>query len=62
MLKLAIAVTFLAMLISLAAGAGFMLKDASRSRRTLTSLTFRVILAVLLMALLLYGFTQGILT
>ncbi|MFN3881613.1 MAG: DUF2909 domain-containing protein [Nitrincola lacisaponensis] len=62
MLKLAIAVTFLAMLISLAAGAGFMLKDGSRSRRTLTSLTFRVILAVLLMALLLYGFTQGILT
>lgn len=59
MLKLLIALTFFAMLISLAAGAGFLLKDASRSKRTLTSLKLRIILAVVLMVLLVYGFSQG---
>lgn len=59
MLKLLIALTFLAMLISLAAGAGFLLKDASTSKRTLTSLKFRITLAVILMVLLVYGFSQG---
>ncbi|MGY4877335.1 DUF2909 family protein [Vreelandella aquamarina] len=62
MLKLLIAITFIAMLVSLAAGAGFLLKDASTSKRTLTSLTLRISLAVLLMLLLVYGFSQGILT
>ncbi|WP_417578740.1 DUF2909 family protein [Nitrincola sp.] len=62
MLKLLIALTFIAMLISLAAGAGFLLKDASASRRTLTSLKLRITLAVILMVLLVYGFSQGILT
>ncbi|MGS2744622.1 DUF2909 family protein [Halomonas sp. LS-001] len=62
MLKLLIAITFIAMLISLAAGAGFLLKDASTSKRTLTSLKLRISLAVLLMLLLIYGFSQGILT
>lgn len=62
MLKLLIAITFIAMLVSLAAGAGFLLKDASTSKRTLTSLKLRISLAVLLMLLLIYGFSQGILT
>lgn len=62
MLKLLIAITFIAMLVSLAAGAGFLLKDASTSKRTLTSLKLRISLAVLLMLLLVYGFSQGILT
>lgn len=61
MLKLLIALTFIAMLVSLAAGAGFLLKDASTSRRTLTSLKLRISLAVLLMVLLVYGFSQGVL-
>ncbi|MGM0616232.1 MAG: DUF2909 domain-containing protein [Pseudomonadota bacterium] len=58
MLKLLIALTFIAMLASLAAGAGFLLKDASSSRRTLTSLKLRITLAVVLMLLLIYGFSQ----
>lgn len=62
MLKLLIAITFIAMLVSLAAGAGFLLKDASTSKRTLTSLKLRISLAVVLMLLLIYGFSQGILT
>jgi len=59
MLKFLIALVFLAMLASLAAGAGFLLKDASASSRVLTSLKLRVGLAVTLLALLVYGFTQG---
>ncbi|WP_409522456.1 DUF2909 family protein [Nitrincola sp. MINF-07-Sa-05] len=59
MLKFLIALVFLAMLASLAAGAGFLLKDASSSSRVLTSLKLRVGLAVTLLALLVYGFTQG---
>ncbi|WP_081948798.1 DUF2909 family protein [Litchfieldella xinjiangensis] len=59
MLKALIAVVFLAMVTSLAAGAGFLLRDQSRSRRVLTSLKARVALATLLLALLLYGFYIG---
>ncbi|EPC04316.1 hypothetical protein L861_03070 [Litchfieldella anticariensis FP35 = DSM 16096] len=59
MLKALIALVFLAMLTSLAAGAGFLLRDHSRSRRVLISLKVRVALASLLIALLLYGFYLG---
>lgn len=62
MLKLLIAVTFIAMLASLAAGAGFVFKDDSTSRRTLISLKLRATLAVTLVILLVFGFTQGYLT
>ena len=61
MLKLLIAITFIAMLISLTAGAGFLLKDAPTSKRTLASLKLRVSLAILLILQLVYGFSQGIL-
>ena len=59
LLKTLIAVVFLAMVTSLAAGVGFLLRDDSRSRRLLISLKIRVGLAALLIALLLYGFYFG---
>lgn len=59
LLKTLIAVVFLAMLTSLAAGVGFLLRDDSSSRRLLVSLKIRVALAALLLALLFYGFYFG---
>ncbi|MGE4532231.1 DUF2909 family protein [Halomonas sp.] len=59
LLKILIAVVFLAMLTSLAAGAGFLLRDGGASRRLLVSLKLRVALAATLLALLLYGFYAG---
>ena len=58
-LKTLIAALFLAMLASLAAGVGFLLRDDSQSRRLLISLKVRVTLAALLVALLFYGFYFG---
>lgn len=59
MLKFLIALVFLAMLTSLLVGAGFLIRDDSRSRRLLTSLKVRISLGVLLILLLLYGFYFG---
>lgn len=59
LLKTLIALVFLAMLISLAAGAGFLLRDDAASRRLLISLKLRVALAATLLALLFYGFYVG---
>lgn len=59
MLKLLIAIIFVAILLSLAAGARFLIKDPSRSTRLLTALKTRIILTLLLVILLVYGFTQG---
>lgn len=59
LLKTLIAVVFLAMVTSLAAGVGFLLRDDSRSRRLLISLKIRVALAAVLIALLFYGFYFG---
>ncbi|WP_089709863.1 DUF2909 family protein [Halomonas daqiaonensis] len=59
LLKILIALVFLAMVTSLAMGAGFLIRDGSRSRRVLVSLKVRVALAALLLALLGYGFTLG---
>ena len=58
-LKLLIALVFMGMVTSLAAGAGFLLRDDSSSRRLVTSLKWRVALACVLMALLLFGFLSG---
>ncbi|MBE0507840.1 MAG: DUF2909 domain-containing protein [Marinospirillum sp.] len=57
MFKLLIAVVFLAILASLVAGAGFLIRDQSSSTRLLTSLKTRILLTVLLMLLLLVGFS-----
>ena len=59
LLKISIALVFLAMVTSLAVGAGFLVRDDSRSRRVLISLKVRVALATLLLALLGYGFYFG---
>jgi hypothetical protein len=55
-MKLIILLTFACMLLSLLAGAGFLLRDTSQSLRLLRSLTTRVILAALLVAELLIWF------
>ncbi|MWJ28256.1 DUF2909 family protein [Halomonas sp. ZH2S] len=59
LLKVFIALVFFAMVISLGAGAGFLLRDDSASRRLLSSLKWRIGLGCLLMGLLLYGFLSG---
>ncbi|MCG6657034.1 DUF2909 domain-containing protein [Halomonas campisalis] len=59
LLKILIAVVFIAMLISLAAGAGFLLRSDDQPQRLLLSLKIRVALAVVLLGLLLYGFYMG---
>ncbi|MBB3330563.1 hypothetical protein BDK63_001429 [Halomonas campaniensis] len=59
LLKVLIALVFLGMVASLAAGAGFLLRDGSASRRLLVSLKVRVALAATLLALLFYGFHLG---
>ncbi|WP_416140738.1 DUF2909 family protein [Halomonas sp. HK25] len=59
LLKVLIALVFLAMLASLAAGAGFLLRDGAASRRLLVSLKVRVAMAATLLALLFYGFYAG---
>ncbi|PMR70792.1 DUF2909 family protein [Halomonas heilongjiangensis] len=56
LLKILIALVFLSMVTSLAAGAGFLLRDDSQSRRLLVSLKVRVALAATLLGLLFYGF------
>lgn len=59
LLKSLIVVVFLAMLVSLGFGVSFLLRDDSRSRRLLMSLKIRISLALLLLALLFYGFYFG---
>lgn len=59
MLKVLIVLLFVAMLTSLLAGAGFLIRDDSHSRRLLTSLKIRVTLAATLIATLFYGFYWG---
>lgn len=59
MFKLLIAVVFLAILASLVAGAGFLIRDQSSSTRLLTSLKTRISLTLLLVVLLVIGFSLG---
>lgn len=58
-LQLLIAAVFLAMVISLAMGAGFLLRDRASSRRLLITLKWRIGLACLLMVLIIFGFWSG---
>ncbi|MGM0785797.1 MAG: DUF2909 family protein [Pseudomonadota bacterium] len=59
LLKALIAAAFIAIVASIAAGAGFLLTDDTRSRRLLVSLKVRIVLTLVLLALLLYGFLLG---
>ncbi|MBF58446.1 DUF2909 domain-containing protein [Halomonas sp. FeN2] len=58
-LQLLIAAVFIAMVISLAAGAIFLIRDNVSSRRLLLSLKWRIGLACLLMALIIFGYWSG---
>lgn len=57
--KIAILLILALILISLAAGMFFLIKDKGKSTRTLTSLKFRVSLSVILFALIMLGFFFG---
>ncbi|HSH48746.1 MAG TPA: DUF2909 family protein [Halomonas sp.] len=59
LLKTLILLVFISMVVSLAIGAGFLIRDGGRSRRVLTSLKFRIALGALLFILLAYGFLFG---
>ncbi|NYT74947.1 DUF2909 domain-containing protein [Halomonas sp. QX-2] len=58
-LQLLIAAVFIAMVISLAMGAVFLIRDNVSSRRLLLSLKWRIGLACLLMALIIFGYWSG---
>ncbi|MCC5904200.1 MAG: DUF2909 domain-containing protein [Halomonas sp.] len=58
-LQLLIILVFIGILTSLAIGAGFLLRDSSKSKRLLVSLKWRIGLTCLLMALLVFGFWSG---
>jgi hypothetical protein len=58
MFNLLILVVMLGILISLGAGLFFLVRDRGRSERTVISLSIRVALSVLLLALLAWGFVN----
>ena len=57
--KIYIAILFLSIGASLLAGGFFLVKDDSKSKRLVTSLTFRVTLSILLFVSLFVGFRFG---
>ena len=59
MLKTLIVLIFIFIIISLFSGLYFLLKDQSRSHRTVKSLVLRVSLAVFLLLIILIGFYSG---
>jgi hypothetical protein len=59
--KILIFALLIAILLSLSGGLFFLAKDRGRSRRTIYSLTVRVILSVTLFLLLLTGYVTGLL-
>ena len=58
-IKPVIVILFVLLLVSLASGLEFLVKDQGRTRRTLNSLGIRVTLAVTLVAVIGYGFYSG---
>ncbi|RRC96994.1 twin transmembrane helix small protein [Amphritea balenae] len=59
MIKSLIVFIFIAIIISLFAGLYFLLKDQSRSHRTVQSLVLRVSLAIFLLLIILLGVYSG---
>ena len=59
MLKAAIALMLIATFVSLFSGLFFLVKDEGNSNRLVTALTVRVVLAVLTLALITWGFVSG---
>lgn len=63
-LKILIVLLFIGVVLSLTSGLHFLFKDMNvpKSKRTLYALGIRVCLAVVMLALIFYGFYTGILT
>ena len=58
MFNLLILLVMLGILVSLGSGLYFLVQDRGKTRRTVISLSIRVALAILLLALLAWGFTN----
>ncbi|MEY3017019.1 MAG: hypothetical protein RL336_154 [Pseudomonadota bacterium] len=58
-LKIAIIILFLLLVVSLFTSFTFLMKDKGGTRRTWYHLSFRLVVATLLMALLIYGVFTG---
>ncbi len=56
MLDFLIIVVMLGILVSLGSGLYFLVRDAGKTQRTVVSLSIRVVLAILLLVLLAFGF------
>jgi hypothetical protein len=56
MLNFLIVIVMVGILISLGSGLFFLVRDSGKTERTVTSLSIRVALSVLLLVLLAYGF------
>ncbi|MGI9292684.1 MAG: DUF2909 domain-containing protein [Pseudomonadales bacterium] len=59
MLKAIIIILLIALIISLASGLIFFVKDQGTTRRTVNSLGVRLLIAVLLMGVVIYGLYTG---
>jgi hypothetical protein len=59
MLKAAIALMLIATVVSLFSGLFFLVKDEGHFNRLVTALTVRVVLAVITLALITWGFFSG---
>jgi hypothetical protein len=59
MLKAAIALMLIATVVSLFSGLFFLAKDEGNSNRLVTALTVRVVLAVITLGLITWGFFSG---
>lgn len=60
--KIIIIVLLIAILISLASGMVFLIKDKGKTRRTVNALTVRITLSVCLFLMLIFGFATGLIT
>lgn len=60
-LKILIIITLIGVIVSLASGLVFLMKDKGKTNRVANSLFIRVVLAAILFGLIVYGFWSGIL-
>jgi len=58
--KILIIILLIAILVSLASGMFFMVRDKGKTRRTVTSLTYRITISIVLFVLLFVGYATGL--
>jgi hypothetical protein len=58
--KIVIILLLLAILVSLASGLFFMIKDKGQTQRAVTSLTFRISISIALFVMLFVGYATGL--